>query len=109
MSDKDHLIELDDFSNKVVSGLQIHFLNFDINALIHIFVVNLRNNNAWEQVTRNTSEQWQIEGQKFSQIDIIDSSQHDNRLVLVREFTLEVTSCGYDGFDCSHTIVIVIL
>ena len=56
MSDKNHFVELDDFGYEVVSRLQIHLFDFDVDALIHVLIVDLRDDNAGEQVAGDTFE-----------------------------------------------------
>ena len=58
MSDKNHFVELDDFGYEVVSRLQIHLFDFDVDALIHVLIVDLRDDNAGEQVAGDTFEKW---------------------------------------------------
>ena len=74
MSHQDHLVELDNLVCEVLCFLKFHFIQFDVDAFIHVFVVDFWNNDPWEQITGDTLEERKVEGQEFSQVDLVDSS-----------------------------------
>ena len=109
MSHEDHLIQLDNFGHEVVGLLEVHLFQFDINALVHVLVVYFGNDHPWEQIGSDTLEKRQVKCQKFSQIDVVDSPQHKDRLIFVRELSLEVAGSSDDRLHGTHTVVIMVL
>ena len=74
-----------------------------------MLVVYLRHADVGEQIGSDTWKERDIEGQKFSDVHIVDSFEYQRWLLDVWVFSFKV-ACSYEyTFHGSHSVVIVFL
>ena len=109
MSNKHHLIDLDDLHDEPGHRLQAHLGNVVTQRIREVLVVWFWQDHPRKEVGGDTLKQRKVVGQKLGQVDIIDGPQKKHTLVLLWVLEFQVPGGGKDGLDSPHAIIIVVL
>lgn len=128
MSDQHHFVRLRHFGHERFGRLKVlSKANFE-HIRIHQVVIRFGQRNARKEIADDTIEERNIVRQEFRQIDVDDTSEDlkakrifrtdggeadektdENIFIFGWILLFQRTSSPKDGFDCTHTVIVVIL
>ena len=107
VADEHHLVDLHDLVEDILLLLQPVLFQHAFELRHDRRVVGLGELHAGEEVARDAVEERNVGGQKLGQVDVDNSAEHEDGLVLLGLGKLEVARGAKHGHDGPHPVVIM--